>query len=192
MIAKTQHTWKFVGKDGGANRFAAMVIRSTGSGRAGVSGRSVVVAMFSLGLCATGLLFLYWQLHLMPFMPLQQAIAEEFEDSSPRVDGGRRKMHAHTPMVLRIVVRVPFDPLAETADAAALTEQWMSRLRELSTRHVQLSDYEILEVHFYFPVKEKEIRQKIVRRGLSTWQDVDEDGQPTAAPSEHAAADAAG
>ncbi len=162
--------------------------RRTQSSGAGVSGRSLVIAMFSLGLTATGLLFLYWNMHLMPFMPLQQAIAADFRNSSPRVEGGRRKLHGGTPMLLRIVVRVPFDPLADTAETAAGTERWLNRLRELSEQHVRLSDYEILEVHFYFPVKEKEIRQKTIRRSLATWQEVDEDGRPAARPAEDPAA----
>ena len=53
-----------------------------------ISGSRLVIAMFGMAIVATGLLWFYWDLHLMPYMPLQEALAEEFEDSSPRVEGG--------------------------------------------------------------------------------------------------------
>ena len=141
-------------------------------------GRYLVLAMFAMGFTATGLLFLYWNLHLMPFMPLQEAIVAEFEDSAPRVEGGYRKMHRDSIALLRIVMRVPFDPTISSDEVDGILETHMLRLRELSSQHVSLDEYQMLEVHFYHPVKEKDIRERAMRRDLKTWQDVAEDGQP--------------
>ena len=69
-----------------------------------ISGRYVVISMFALAFVLIGALYTYWNLHLMPFMPLQEALAAKFEESSPRVDGGRRKMHKGTPNILRVAV----------------------------------------------------------------------------------------
>ncbi|MFN5076862.1 MAG: hypothetical protein ACK5MO_14810, partial [Planctomyces sp.] len=46
-----------------------------------VSGRTVVVLMFVMGILATAFLYTYWTLHLTPFMPLQEAIVREFPGS---------------------------------------------------------------------------------------------------------------
>lgn len=137
-----------------------------------ISGRLVVIAMFVMGLTATGLLFLYWNLHLMPFMPLQEAIVAEFKDSAPRVDGGRVRLHRRTPMMLRIVVRVDFDPTDSSETTCARLEHYMDRLRALAAAHTDLTAYEQLEVHFYQPVREKMIREHAIRRDLAIWQDV--------------------
>lgn len=144
------------------------------------SGRLVVCAMFLLGFTATGLLFLYWNLHLMPFMPLQEAIVAEFPDSAPRVEGGRRKMHKQTPLLLRVVVRVPFDPTLADPETAGRRQHYLERIRALAEVHTELAEFELLEVHFYFPLKEKELRERTERRNLKTWQVVDEQGQPVA------------
>ena len=53
-----------------------------------LTGRKVVASMFLMGICATAFLYGYWTLHLMPFMPLQEAIVAEFPGSAPRVNGG--------------------------------------------------------------------------------------------------------
>ena len=139
-------------------------------------GRYIVCSMFGLGLTATGLLFLYWNLHLMPFMPLQEAIVAEFEGSAPRVEGGQRKMHRDSPTLLRIVMKVDFDPTENSTEATDSLEHRMTRLKDLASRHVQVSDYRMLEVHFYHLVKEKNVRERVIRRDFSTWQDLDADG----------------
>ena len=42
-----------------------------------ISGKSVVISMFVLAVVLIGALYTYWNLHLMPFMPLQEALAAE-------------------------------------------------------------------------------------------------------------------
>ncbi len=144
--------------------------------RTSKAGRYIVFSMFGLGLTATGLLFLYWNLHLMPFMPLQEAIVAEFEGSAPRVEGGQRKMHRDSPTLLRIVMKVDFDPTENSPKTIDSLEHRMARLKDLASQHVQTSDYRMLEVHFYHLVKEKDVRERVMRRDFSTWQDLDADG----------------
>ncbi|MFN6151495.1 MAG: hypothetical protein ACK5BP_16175, partial [Planctomyces sp.] len=86
-----------------------------------VSGRTVVVLMFVMGILATAFLYTYWTLHLTPFMPLQEAIVREFPGSAPRVNGGRKKIHKQTPMILRIAIKSETDPTSEApADQQAM------------------------------------------------------------------------
>ncbi len=84
-----------------------------------VSGRAMVLGMLAFGTLTTAAMWVYWTLHVGPFRPLQDAIAAAFPHSSPRVDGGQRKMHKGTPKILRIVMRVDFDPVVETSRGEA-------------------------------------------------------------------------
>lgn len=131
-----------------------------------ISGSRLVIAMFGMAIVATGLLWFYWDLHLMPYMPLQEALAEEFEDSSPRVEGGQRKMHKGTPLILRVVMRVPFDPTAADGQTQQEIERRILRTRELATKYSDIENFETLEVHLYFQPKEKTLKQKTFSKSL--------------------------
>ena len=138
-----------------------------------VSGRKVVFGMFALGLTATAILWFYWHFHLMPFMPLQKAIADKFQDSAPRVDGGRRKLQEDTPMILRVQIRVPFDPTETTADSERQSSIRLKAVEELANEHAALSEYEVLQVHMYYEHVEKQLLQQLFSRRLSddaTWE----------------------
>ena len=136
-----------------------------------VSGRKIVVTMFVMAIFATGILWTYWHLHLAPFMPLQESIAAEFDHSSPRVDGGRRKMHKGTPMILRVVMRVPFDPTDADSDIQNQIEQRMTRVVELATKYTPIGEYDLLEVHMYQETKEEKLRQKTFTKNLKSSRD---------------------
>lgn len=133
-----------------------------------VSGRKVVVAMFALGIVATGILWTYWQLHLMPFMPLQEALVREFEDSRPHVEGGTRKIHKGTPSILRIVMRVPFDPTLEDAATETRLQSLFETTRTLAAQHTELEQYQEIEIHLYFEEKEQVLHQQSFRIDLSS------------------------
>lgn len=140
-----------------------------------VSGSKLVVAMFSMAIVATSLLWFYWDLHLMPYMPLQEALASEFEDSSPRVDGGQRKMHKGTPLILRVVMRVPFDPTLPDEQTQGRIERRLERTKELAADYTEIDRFETLEVHLYFQPKEKTLKQKTFSKSL---RDVDNGNVP--------------
>ncbi|MEZ6130885.1 MAG: hypothetical protein R3C59_19620 [Planctomycetaceae bacterium] len=132
-----------------------------------VSGRKVVVAMFTLGFVATGLLWFYWDLHLRPFMPLQKALADTYENSSPRVDGGQRRIHKATPRVLRVVMRVPFDPNSSDETVQSAIAERIRTTQQLATKYAELATYDLLEVHLYHEQKEQGLSQKTFQRQIS-------------------------
>lgn len=132
-----------------------------------ISGRVVVVSMFALAIVLISVLYTYWTLHLTPFMPLQEALAAEFDNCSPRVDGGRRKIHKGTPNILRVVMRVPFDPNATDDATVALIEKRMEGTQRLAKAKVEEFDtYNTLEVHMYQEEKEGELSQNSFEREL--------------------------
>jgi len=121
-------------------------------------GRWVVIGMllFAVGLTVTN--WVYWKLHVAPFLPLQKLLAEEYEGSRPRVEGGQRKIHKGTPTILRVTMKVDFDPTGETGDRKA--DRFSAEVaRFIRENYEPLADYEILELHFYWPQPEQEIRQ---------------------------------
>ncbi len=127
-----------------------------------VSGRAVVLAMFAFGITATGALWTYWSLHTGPFRPLQDALAKEFPGSVPRVDGGQRKMRKGMPSILRAVLRVYFDPVTDTTKG----EQVLDRVEQISRQHIDLSQYDVLDVYLYEGVPEQAIREREFERQL--------------------------
>jgi hypothetical protein len=141
-----------------------------------ISGRVVVVSMFVFGMIATGLLYAYWTLHLMPFMPLQEAIVAEFKGSAPRVDGGKRKLHKETPTILRIVMKTEIDPTATDPETLQTIAKMQKRVAELAKEKVQMPTLDFIELHLYQLVKEKVIREKSFRLDLKTeaaWKEID-------------------
>lgn len=135
-----------------------------GSGqRREFSGRWVVLGLFAFGLLSTGIIWWYWEQHMEPFMPLQMALAEEFPDSSPRVEGGREKLHRHTPSILRVTMRVSFDPTA----AEAPLDEMLTRVAQVADEKIRLQDYENFELHLYQPLAEKELRQQSISEPMS-------------------------
>lgn len=132
------------------------------SPRRGVPGAWVVLGMFAFGTLATGILFAYWHYHTAPFQELQRALADEFEGSRPRVEGGQRKQHKETPRVLRIVLKVDFPPSEETDRAETMAD----RVLELAQEHHGLAPYDFAEIHLYWPEKEQEIHEEVIKRRL--------------------------
>lgn len=137
-----------------------------------VSGKSVVAAMFGFALLIILALYGYWDLYTRPFRPLQYALAEAYPGSSPRVVGGQHKSHKPGGKnTLRIVMRVPegdFDPEAdiEKRDARSL------EVVDIAATFVDIADYEVLELHLFRPVPEKQPLRWSVSRPVEEWQDL--------------------
>lgn len=125
--------------------------------RRAISGKVIVGSMFFMGICATTFLYTFWTLHLMPFMPLQEAIVAEFPGSAPRVDGGRKKLHKGTPNVLRIVLKSEVDPTSQKQEDIDHLTNLRDRITKLSKEKVPLPDLDEIELHVYKLVKEEEI-----------------------------------
>ena len=118
-------------------------------------GKWVVAGMFAFAITLIAILWGYWKLHTAPFLPLQLAIAEQFPGSAPQVQGGQRKMHELTPRILRVTMKVEFNPL-DDEDAAT---RHAKRVAEFVTTRQDLSQFGVLEIHFFYLEPEREIRQ---------------------------------
>ncbi|MFM7036524.1 MAG: hypothetical protein ACKO2L_02265 [Planctomycetaceae bacterium] len=144
-----------------------------------VSGRLIVASMFLLGICATTFLYTYWTLHLMPFMPLQESLVREFPGSAPRVNGGQKKMHKQTPVVLQVMMKSPVDPKSEKAADQIAIAKLQQRVLELVREQNPLPDLQQLELHVYHLVAEDEIQGRswrILMPDGSNWEEVDDLG----------------
>jgi hypothetical protein len=131
-----------------------------------ISGKWIVLGMFVFALTIGGTLLGYWYLHRAPFLPLQQAIAAEYEGSRPLVEGGQRKMHRDTPRQLRVVMEVAFDPNAAANRGAV--DRIVDRLLELAEQHHGLGPYDEFEAHVFLQERERELHEHRVVVDLAT------------------------
>lgn len=156
-------------------------LNTAGLRRPFLTGRKVVVAMFAMGICATAFLYGYWTLHLMPFMPLQQAIVAEFPGSAPRVNGGKKKLHKDTPVMLQIGMKLKFDPTATDEKTVASVKALQSRVYQLVKEKVDFPGLNIIELYIYQLLQEQDIRERSFRLNVSNpdeWREVDLTGNP--------------
>lgn len=174
-----------------------------------LTGRKVVASMFLMGICATAFLYGYWTLHLMPFMPLQEAIVAEFPGSAPRVNGGKRKLHKDTPGMLQIGMKLKFDPTSSDPKSVASIANLQTRVHDLVREKVEMQKLDwkldVIELYVYQLIQEQEIRERSFRldfRNPVEWVEVDltgnpiianrpapEGGPPTTVPPEHSSAE---
>jgi hypothetical protein len=110
-----------------------------------VSGKSVVFTMFTFGGIATAVLWYFWFYHTEPFIPLQKAIASAYPGSQPRVDGGQRKMHADTPRLLWVVMRVTYHPIDDKPEAQATVD----KVIQLARKHLDASEFDQINVRLF-------------------------------------------
>lgn len=146
-----------------------------------IPGRWLVIGMFIMGITATGLLYAYSTLHLGPFKPLQEAIVREFPGSSPRVDGGKKRMQMDTPTILRILMKTEIDPLSDSEESVNAMKAMRKRIAELAIEKVTLPDLAIIELHVYKLVKEDQILKRSYRLDLKSgehWFEIDQRGEP--------------
>lgn len=126
------------------------------------AGRWVVLGMFLFAAALTATDWIYWKYHVGPFLPLQQKLAGEYPGSRPHVEGGQRRIHKETPKILRITMKVDFDPTTEAGKPRA--GNFARRVAAfVAGAYPELADYELLELHFYWPEPEKEIKQAAIR-----------------------------
>jgi len=145
-----------------------------------LNGRTVVISMFLLGIMATAFLYTYWTRQLAPFMPLQEALVLEFPGSAPRVDGGQKKIHKQTPMVLRVAMKTETDPFSEVPEDVEEIGRMQARLWGLTEELNPLPGLQELELHAYKLVKEEEIRKRSWRLlvdGSQQWVEIDDQGR---------------
>ncbi len=128
------------------------------------SGTKLIIGLFVFATAMSSGLWIFWYLHARPFQPLQLAIHQAFPKSYPQVQGGQRKMHKNTPRILRITLKVPFDPQPRDADeqVAAMVE----RLEELARQHIDFDSYELLEIHLVQRRPEHDSQTRTVTREI--------------------------
>lgn len=127
-----------------------------------ISGSAVVVGMLTLGITATALLFVYFELHTRPFRPLREAIGREFRHSRPNVEGGRLK--GRGPMILRISLSVPFDPTLEAEKAGEVN----SRILRIARQYHDLASFEQIQINLI-----RFVPEGTAKRQTFDWRGVD-------------------
>ena len=151
-----------------------------------ISGRWMVIGMFTMGITLTSLLYAYSTLHLGPFRPLQDAIVREFPGSAPRVDGGKKKPHQNTPTILRILIKTEMDLLSEHDESVQQLIAMRQRVGELALEKAPLPDLAILEIHVYKLQKEDKIDKRSFRMDMKAglgWVEIDPRGEPVTKPA---------
>lgn len=127
-----------------------------------ISGSAVVVGMLTLGITATSLLFVYFELHTRPFRPLREAIGREFRHSRPNVEGGRLK--GRGPMILRISLSVPFDPTLDADQAGDVN----SRILRIARQYHDLAGFEQIQINLI-----RFVPEGTAKRQTFDWKGVD-------------------
>lgn len=121
------------------------------------AGQWIVIGMVLFGVSLTAMTWAYWKLHVAPFLPLQQLLAEEYEGSRPRVEGGQRKKHKGTPKILRVTMKIEFDP--ESVDGKKRVHEFFREVAMFVQRNYpELAGYDLLKLNFYWPKPETELK----------------------------------
>jgi len=120
-----------------------------------VSGKWVVIALFTFGILATGLAWTYWKVTRASFFELQKSLAKEYPKSSPRVDGGLPK---GGPMTLSVVLHIDYPPDRHDASVTAT----LLRVLELTVQHQDLAPYKLFDVYLiHKPPENNIVRLKV-------------------------------
>ena len=125
-----------------------------------ISGRWAILAMALFGITMTVTMWVYWKMHLSPFLALQQAIHEKFEESRPVVEGGREKGRPENPLTLRITMKIDFPPEDDPAAVDALLDEVL----ELVHAWDGAAEFEQLEFNVYWPKQETELKPPTAQR----------------------------
>ena len=128
---------------------SSMINQSTRS----ISGKLILLVIFAFAACMTAFLWIYSVKHIGPFQPLRAKLAEAFPDSTPKVEGGQRKIHKKTPPILRVVMKVDFD-LNEQQSVTA--EEYAKKVVDIVQNNFDLSTFEVLEIHLFKPEPEQQ------------------------------------
>ncbi len=123
------------------------------------SGTLLVGGMVAFGLLLTATLYAYWSFHTAPFRPLAESLGRRFPGSAPRVDGGKPRLDRPGDMVLRVVMKVGFDPNADDARAEAFADE----VRAFIAGRRSLAGFDVLELHLFSTTPGREPSQRTFR-----------------------------
>ena len=117
-----------------------------------------MLGMFLFALMVSVGLWSYWELHTQPFRPMTDQLGATFPNSNPRVEGGKHGMHKKTPLVLRVVMRIGYDP---NLDEQRYQKQ-VSEILTIAAQSGMLKKYEECEIHLYYqPAEQKPVVRSI-------------------------------
>ncbi len=128
-------------------------------------GRTIVLGLLIFGLLMSGSLYVFQTINTYQFADTQNALAKEFPQSRPRVEGGRLKGKQQNPLTFRVTMAVPFNPHEKNAEIQRMAD----RILEIASNNLPLQDYEQAEMHFYQAIPEQEIIMRDVKRDIKTW-----------------------
>jgi len=132
-----------------------------------IAGMFLFASLVSLGL------WTYWELHTRPFREMTDRLGREFPASSPRVEGGKHGLHRDTDEVLRIVMRIDYDPAAAPERYA----DQIDRIMQIAAAELSLEPYDRCDIHLF--------RQEVEADPVVTSKSIPADDFPDA-PSEPA------
>jgi len=130
-----------------------------------IRGRTIVLGLFIFGLLMSGSLYLFQAVNTFQFADTQNALAKEFPDSRPRVEGGRLKGKQIHPATFRTTLAVSFNPHEEDVRIQKMAD----RIMEIASQNLNLNEYEQAELHFYQAIPEQKIILREIKRDIKTW-----------------------
>ncbi|WP_339746710.1 hypothetical protein [uncultured Rubinisphaera sp.] len=135
-----------------------LVDRSTSPTR----GRWLIAVMFLFAISVSVGLWTYWELHTRPFRSLTDALGETFPNSSPRVEGGKHGLHREIDSILRIVLRIDYNPDLESDRY----EKDVETILQMAANHIELQAYDRCDIHLFrqSPEEEPVVTSKTINR----------------------------
>lgn len=130
-----------------------------------IKGRTIVFSLLIFGLLMSGSLYVFQAVNTYPFADTQNALAIEFPDSRPRVEGGRLKGKQINPTTFRTTLAVDFDPHSDDARIQKMAD----RILVIASKNLNLNEYEQAELHFYQAIPEQKIMLREIKRDIKTW-----------------------
>jgi hypothetical protein len=130
-----------------------------------ISGKWVILGLACFGITMTGIMWVYWWMHVGPFVSLQKAIIaeQEFADSRPVVQGGTHKSRPENPNTLRVTMKVEFDPTKEENQGEV--DRIEQKVLELAQRSLaQFDEFELFELNLFWPVQESQSKPITTQR----------------------------
>ncbi len=128
-------------------------------------GRNIVLGLLIFGLLMSGSLYVFQAVNTFQFADTQNALAKEFPNSRPRVEGGRLKGKKTNPATFRATLAVSFNPNEEDDRIQKMAD----RIMHLASENLNLNQYEMAELHFYQAIPEQKIILREITRDIKTW-----------------------
>lgn len=131
----------------------------------------LVVGLVSFGFLLTGTLYVYMRLHRGPFRELTAALAGEFPDSSPHVEGGKHRLNEPGERILRVIMKTPNGKDEPAADKALAED-----VARFLVDRGELAGYDVLEIRLYTKIPGRTISKRMIRVSVADAQSLAQNG----------------